>query len=322
PQVSILIVGHRSRHHLGPCLTSLFAHTRGVSYEVIFVENANNADGTLEFLAQQFPTVHVVPNHTNLGFAEGNNLAAQHAQGRHLVLLNPDTQLEHDAISALVACAQDHPRAGAWGGQTFLANGAIDPGCQQAGPGLCRGLLYAVGLGRWVHGGLSPNRTHPQNVAVLSGAFMMVTANTWHQVGGFDASFFMYNEEVDLCLRLQRDIGPCIMTPHAHVTHLVGGGAAHRPSRVLAMLQSNRRLDRKYHGPLRNTAAITINWLAGVARYFGSFPLALMGQRARAHRLRAAYGPIVFHPSRWAFPPTFDFRSHPGDTSQAPPARP
>lgn len=306
PEVSVLIVGYRSRHHLGPCLAGLYAHTRGVSFEVVLVDNGDDADDTAAFLSTHHPRVRVVPNRRNLGFAGGNNLAAQHARGRYLLLLNPDTRLEHDAVSALVACAQANPRAGAWGGQTFLESGHIDPGCRQAGPGLRPGLLYALGLGRWVRGGLNERDVEPRPVAVLSGAFMMVDAAVWERVGGFDESFFMYNEEVDLCLRLRRSAGPCVMTPHARVIHLVGGGAARRPERILAMIQSNRRLDRKYHGPVRNAAAIAINWLAGAVRYAGSFPLQAAGQPGRARALRAAYGPVVFRPHRWVFPPAFD----------------
>ena len=104
--LSILLVNHNGLPFLADCLDSIkrFAPAKT---DVILADNAST-DESIEFLAREYPWVHVLSSSRNLGFAGGNNLAASKAQGRLLLLLNTDTILL-DPISPAVEWLESHP---------------------------------------------------------------------------------------------------------------------------------------------------------------------------------------------------------------------
>src|SRR5689334_25209226 len=97
--LSILIVCYGSRQLIGDCLRSIYSHTSGCSFETLLVDCSN--DGTMDFVKQEYPQVRVIDNSENLGFGAGNNFLAERAQGKYLVLLNPDTVVSDDSIGEL-----------------------------------------------------------------------------------------------------------------------------------------------------------------------------------------------------------------------------
>ncbi|NBC11413.1 MAG: glycosyltransferase [Planctomycetes bacterium] len=295
-EVSVLIVGYKSKDLLRDCLESLFEHTRGVRMEVLYTDCS--ADGSMDMVRQRYPDVRVIENDENLGFARGNNFLARHAEGEYLLLLNPDTLIRDNAMGELLACARAHPEAGAWGGVTELPDGQIDPGCRQTGPGLRFGVYRLLGLRSWGTGGLDASADAPGEVAALSGAFMMIRHTLWKQLGGFDQSFFMYCEETDLCHRVRRAGHAVIMTPHARIVHLVGSGAATSPQRMLAMSRGGMHLERKHFGPLHNTLEGLLRWTHSASRCLLGWAITpLRPEKGRC--LRERHGPIIRHPGRW-----------------------
>src|SRR6478752_427151 len=114
PEVSVLMVGYRTRDELDRCLTSLFAGSAGLlardGLEVVLVDNASG-DGTVEHVRAAFPQVRLIPLEENIGFGRAMNLAASEARADHLVLLNPDTVVRPGAVESLVAFARAHPGA-------------------------------------------------------------------------------------------------------------------------------------------------------------------------------------------------------------------
>ena len=103
------------------CLRSLQAETR-VPHEVIVVDNAS-PDRSADAIAAAFPEYRLIASPDNLGFAKGNNVAAEEAVGDYILLLNPDTVVLDQAIDRLVAFADANPRAGIWGGRTSTPTG-------------------------------------------------------------------------------------------------------------------------------------------------------------------------------------------------------
>src|SRR5271156_2504812 len=87
--LSILMVCYKSRDLIADCLRGVYQHTTGCRFETLLVDCSN--DGTAELVQREFPQVRVIDNDVNLGFASGNNFLAERAEGRYLLLLNPDT---------------------------------------------------------------------------------------------------------------------------------------------------------------------------------------------------------------------------------------
>jgi GT2 family glycosyltransferase len=112
PFVSALIVNWNTREHLRRCLQALQRCPQPPDLEVIVVDNASS-DGSAEMVRREFPQVRLIANDRNLGYAAANNQAAKVAQGRYLLLLNPDAEVTDDAIAKLIAFAETHPEAGA-----------------------------------------------------------------------------------------------------------------------------------------------------------------------------------------------------------------
>jgi GT2 family glycosyltransferase len=119
-RVSILVVSFNTRQETLDCLASVYHMTRGLNFELLVVDNASQ-DGSADAIARDFPHVDLIRTEENLGFGAANNLAARAAKGELLLLLNPDTILRRDAVSALVAFSEQRPQAGIWGGRTELS---------------------------------------------------------------------------------------------------------------------------------------------------------------------------------------------------------
>lgn len=295
PVLSVLIVGYNTKQLVLDCLEGLFEHTRGLNYEVLFVDNSS--DGSELAIREKFPRVRVIDNDENMGFGRGNNFLAQHAAGEYLLLLNPDTLVQNNAIGLLYEFAKQHPEGGAWGGVTRLPNGSVDPGCKQAGIGLGKSILLMIGLSKMA----CPDVTSGKVIDVpsLSGAFMLMPSSLWKQLGGFDETFFMYSEETDLCYRVRKSGRRVLITPKSSIVHLVGSGSSHSPKRLMSMNRGGMHLTRKHFGPVYIFLDGLIRWLHSAMRFsIGIVGLPLIGKE-RAARLRAAHAPIVFSPGQW-----------------------
>lgn len=298
PEVSVIIVGYRSKALIVDCLQSIYAHTSDLSVEVIVIDNSD--DGTVEAVRERFPQVQVIDNRRNLGFGPGNNLAAAHAGGRYLLFLNPDTLLLDDAIGKLTVFAKAHPEAGVWGGVCVLPDGKVDPGSCQVVPTVGEMALALVGLSSLRRKPIRRDEGFAGQVPVVSGAFMMVDAVLWREMGGFDESFKLYSEEVDLCRRVREKGRRVLMTGAARVRHLVGHGSVYSPSRTMAKTRGCMHYIRKHRRwPGQVTAAAVLIWIHALSRYVAGVALfPVLGQQ-RANTLRAAFGPIVLRPCAW-----------------------
>jgi GT2 family glycosyltransferase len=249
PAVSILVVSYQTREMTLECLASIARETRA-SHEVIVVDNASS-DGSAEAIAEAHPEVRLLAETENHGFARANNIAARHARGDHLLLLNPDTVILDGAVDRLLDFARETPRARIWGGRTVFADGRLNPtscwrrmsvwnvACRSSG--LSRAfprseLLNSEGYGGW-------DRGSRREVDIVTGCFLMIGRADWEALGGFDPAFVMYGEEADLCLRAARDLRarPAV-TPEATIVH--HGGAADRVAadRVVRTLRAKAEL--------------------------------------------------------------------------------
>ena len=297
PDLSILIVCYKAKDLIADCLSGVYRYTRSCDYEVLLVDCSN--DGTNELVRSQFPQTRIIENTENLGYGKGNNFLAAHAQGQYLLLLNPDVIVSDDAIGELYRTAVARPQAGAVGGRTKLPDGSHDPGCRQFVPTLFRLAVSAVGCGKFLNGALPDNATEAAEVETLSGAFMLVRRDAWDQMEGFDTSFFMYSEELDLCQRLRKKGWKVVMTPRAEIIHLVGGGQKQSGRRILLITQSRMHFFRKFwNGPSVVLGGILL-WLHASIRVAAATMVGLFMGRGRAQGLKQAYAGIVFDPGSW-----------------------
>ncbi len=91
--ISIVIVNDNVRFFLEQALRSVFKATANLSVQVWVVDNASS-DDSIDMVKQKFPTVQIIENKDNVGFARANNMALRQSNADYVLLLNPDTLLE------------------------------------------------------------------------------------------------------------------------------------------------------------------------------------------------------------------------------------
>jgi GT2 family glycosyltransferase len=201
---------------------------------VIVVDNAST-DGSPDMVSREFPGVILLRNETNAGFAAANNQALPLAQGKFVLLLNPDTEVRSGALETMMAFLRDHPQAGAVGPLLLNPDGSWQ---KSAFPfyGFWRSLVEnrLVDLIRPLPG--QPSEDSPVDWVI--GAALMTRREVLEEVGPLDERFFMYGEETDWQIRLRRAGYQVYLLPSAQVVH--HGGQASRQARRQAMWNDYR----------------------------------------------------------------------------------
>lgn len=257
-EFSVIVVSYRTRELTLACLRSAYAQTNSASWELIVVDNASD-DGSADAIAAEFPQARLFALDDNIGFGAANNLAAEHAKGRRLLLLNPDTEVLDGALDALVAAADQTPEAGVWGGRTVFADGSLNRGSCWGEPtmwsSLClalglasafptSGLCHPEGLGSW-------RRDTPREVPIVSGCLLLIDAELWRKLDGFHPDFFMYGEDADLCLRARAAGARPRIAPSATIVHLGGASERARAGKMVRLFTAKAQLFAKFWGPAR-----------------------------------------------------------------------
>ena len=232
---SVVIVAADSGMTLGMCVEHVLANRGDV--EVIVVDNASS-DGAVAALQARRgddARLRIVRNAENLGFGAGCNRGAALAHGDSLLFLNPDCEIAADVIERLRATADR--RVGLLGVGIVDAKGRVEPASRRRDPILRRALLSMSGLARleprWpVFAGVDvppPPRPGVEPVEAVSGALMFMPHAVFEEVGGFDETYFLHAEDLDLCRRV-RDAGYLVACVNSiSVVHGKGGSSRHRP---------------------------------------------------------------------------------------------
>jgi GT2 family glycosyltransferase len=207
--LSIIIVNWNSTGYLRHCLASIYRETRGISIDVVVVDNASRDDSCAELIRGEFPSVVLHCSSTNLGFAQGSNLGYELSSGEILLFLNPDTEIQSDVFTRMVKALESRSCTGAVGARLLNSDGSLQTSCIQSYPTLLNQLLDSEFLRNkfptsrlWGMQPLFARPANPARVDVVSGACLMVKREVFAQVGKFDDNYFMYVEDVDLCRRV------------------------------------------------------------------------------------------------------------------------
>lgn len=183
----------------------------GLDTETIVIDNQSR-DGSLEYLQPKFPEVKFISNKINSGFAKACNKGLANATGDFVLFLNPDTILPEDCFQKCVSFFETHADCGALGVKMIDGSGNFLKESKRSFPSPVTSLFKLFGLStlfpksktfsRYHLGHLDKNADHEADV--LAGAFMMVRKKVLDEAGGFDETFFMYGEDVDLSYRIQK----------------------------------------------------------------------------------------------------------------------
>lgn len=218
PTVSVLMVNYNGGEVLEQALRHLFS-VRDEWHEVILADNGSS-DGSPARVQAEFPDLRLLRLGANLGFGTANNRAAEEATGQYLLLLNSDAWPRPGALTALVRHLDENPRAALIAPRLVYPDGRLQfnwaPTTSVLGETIQRLRNPLEGIS-WLH------RMQPAGRGWFTAACVLVRREAFEQVGGFDEDFFLYFEDVDLCLRLRAAGWDLKEATDAEAVHLKGG---------------------------------------------------------------------------------------------------
>lgn len=189
-KASIIIVTYNHKRYIESCLRSL--EKEKYPHEIIIIDSSST-DGTIEFVRNQFSHVKVFGCEKNLGYGSCNNLGVKYAEGKYIVILNPDTIVREGWLGELIKPLMERhniittPKILTYDGSLINTCGTINH---------FTGLTFTRGLGE------DPNEYSEQEyVSGFSGCCFALRKNDYLRLGGFDETFFLYNEDSDLSWR-------------------------------------------------------------------------------------------------------------------------
>lgn len=205
-QLSIIILNYNVKYFCDVCLQSVLAATKNLDAEVILVDNAS-IDGSIDWIAKQFPQVKRIVNNENTGFPKGNNIGVAQAKGEYVCILNPDTIVAEDTFVKALSFMEENNQVAIMGPKLIDGSGSFLKESKRGVPTPAVAFAKVSGLykvfpklfGAYYNMRLPKDKSGPTDVLV--GAFMFMRTKHYRALNGFDEGCFMYSDDIDLSYR-------------------------------------------------------------------------------------------------------------------------
>jgi len=183
-KLSVIIVNYNVKYFLEVCLHSVLRATEGIAAEVIVVDN-NSTDGSMQMVADKFPTVIRIENKHNAGFGKANNQGVEIAKGEYILFLNPDTVMPEDFFGKMLPYMDAHPEVGSIGPKLLDGKGQYAPDGKKSFPSLSVAIFKTTGINKVFSKSPYFNKYYAVHIGenetaavdVLSGCCMLVRSN-------------------------------------------------------------------------------------------------------------------------------------------------
>lgn len=209
-QLTVIILSYNVRDLLKKAIKAIYRTYKDEYLQIIVVDNASS-DGSSGMVRKEFPKVKIVQSNTNTGFSKGNNLARKFATGDFILFLNPDTEVQKNAITKCLEILDRKLELGAITCRVMLPNGKIDYSCHRGLPSVWNTFCYWTGLSRLfpkssVFAGyeatyLNIHKSH--YIDCISGTFLMIKRVALEKIGWWDEDYWWNGEDIEFCFRLK-----------------------------------------------------------------------------------------------------------------------
>jgi GT2 family glycosyltransferase len=258
--VSVSIVTFNSREFIGGCLDSVYRNASHLAIEVIVVDNASG-DGTVWLVREEYPQVNLIQNDQNVGFARAQNQALRLGTGRYRLLLNPDTILLPRALDTMVDFLDRNPSVGAVAPVQWSDEERTLAWSYVKLPNPATIIFQYTLLGRlfpnnplyrreWEYDRKLLVSQSAQKARGLPGGCLLVSRRCIEDVGLLDEGYFLFIEDADWTMRMDRRGWPVYVLPQAEIIHYLARSIVYLDNIQSIMWQGLRRYLRKYHGQL------------------------------------------------------------------------
>lgn len=279
-KLSVIIVNYNVEYFLDQCLSSVRKALANIDGEVFVVDN-NSIDGSNNMVNKKYPEVKLIANKKNVGFSIANNQAIKKSTGEYVLLLNPDTVVEHDTFEKVISFMDGHPDAGALGVKMVDGAGNFLPESKRGLPTPSTAFYKMFGLSslfptskrfaRYHLGNLDKDKIH--KIEILPGAFMLLRKEAIDKTGLLDESFFMYGEDIDLSYRIIKAGYSNYYYPETRIIHYKGESTKKGSVNYVLVFYNAMVIFAKKHFTQKNAKLFT--FLINIAIYFRAF-LALL----------------------------------------------
>jgi len=279
--LSIALVNWNNKDYLQRCLESIEAAQLPFTYEIVVADNGST-DGSQAMLADRFPYVKLIQNKGNVGVARGNNQCIQNSSGRHIYVLNNDTVVNRPSIEAMIIFLDEHPEAGAAGGNLLNPDGSFQSSFCNF-PTLREEFLIVSHVGIRLNPYFpSYNGPYPsiREVDWISSASIVVRRQAIEEVGLVDEEYFIYSDETDWQYRLRQAGWKVYYLPQVTTVHYGGGSFQPGGQRYTLVYRGRMLFARKHYSHLYVAAQRVMFGAAAVGR-LGVWLLAQANNRWR-----------------------------------------
>ncbi|KKQ80659.1 MAG: hypothetical protein UT02_C0004G0012 [Parcubacteria group bacterium GW2011_GWC2_38_7] len=232
--VSIVTVNWNVKEIITKMIQSIFLYTRNIRFEVIVVDN-KSSDGSVEHLQQQFrdeinsKRLVIIDNDFNAGFAEANNQGLSIAKGEYVFFMNPDMEIHDNVVLKLKEFFQSKTNAGVVTCRLLYADKSIQPSVKRL-PDLCSQILVMLKLHHFlswlpcIKNYLMKDFDYlsEKEVQQAMGACIFTTKEILNKIGGWDETYWLWWEDVELCKNIVEHGYKIYFTPHTEITHYEG----------------------------------------------------------------------------------------------------
>lgn len=220
-KVSIIIPNKNHEKTLRSCIQSILKKTTYTNYEIIIVDNGSDQKSLFKYYEElkEYPNIKILQYNKPFNYSAINNFAVQHASGEYLLFLNNDIQIiTHQWIEELMMYVQ-RDDVGAAGAMLYYPDNTV----QHAGIILKLGYHRIAGhaFHQYPRGGIGymGRNCYAQNMSAVTAACMMVKTSLYTEIGGFDETYPVAFNDVDLCLRIRAKGKLIVWTPFAEAYH-------------------------------------------------------------------------------------------------------
>jgi N-acetylglucosaminyl-diphospho-decaprenol L-rhamnosyltransferase len=269
--LAVVVVNYNAGEYLARCVRSVVEASGGLALDLLVVDNASR-DGSARVAAASGTQVRVIENPTNRGLSAAWNQGARAVDAPWILFLNPDAEIWQGYLGPFVKAGQRRPDVALLGPMIRNPDGTTYESGRPF-PALVQAVGHAF-LGPFAPGNrfthayrqTSWDRSTEREVDWVSGAAMLIRRSAFEQVGGFDETFWLYGEELDLCTRLRDKGWKVLASPGLEVLH-EGGVSTGRSRRTHVMhSQSIFRYYRKHRARGWRQATLPLAWAALRAR--------------------------------------------------------
>lgn len=273
--LSIIIVNWNSYEFLDNCIKSIIDYTRGISFEIIVVDNAS-FDGCSKVVDKYIGVAKLVLSESNIGFARANNLGYRVSGGNTLLFLNPDTIILGESLEKLHKTLLSLENCGCLGCMVLNKDGTIQTSCIQTFPTIINQLLNAEYIRNlfpkariWGIEPLFESNEIAHEVEAIAGSCLMVRRDVFEKVGLFSEDYFMFAEDIDLCYKMRQFGYRNFYIGKASIVHY-GGGSTKLTGKgyfsAVLKCESIKIFMKKFYGNIYSIGFVLTSFIVSIVR--------------------------------------------------------